>query len=71
MKKNENCILRYCPTCKTRITQTYAREEDNSVIRTRKCKKCGYIIKTAEVKIEEYNSTIRKLNRIIEVMAEV
>jgi Zn ribbon nucleic-acid-binding protein len=67
---NENCIVRYCPKCKNKLTQQYAREDDYAVVRTRKCKNCGYQQKTVEITLKDYNSSIRKLNTIIELVSD-
>jgi transcriptional regulator NrdR family protein len=67
---NQNCVVRYCQKCKTKLNQNYVREDDNAVVRTRKCPKCGFRNKTVEILLEDYNSTVRKLNSIIGVVSD-
>jgi transcriptional regulator NrdR family protein len=67
---NPNCVVRYCQECHRRLTQTYAREEDDHVVRTRKCLQCGASIRTVELSLEQYNQTVAKLNKIVDVLSE-
>lgn len=67
---NTACIVKYCQECHRRMVQTYAREEDDHVVRTRKCPQCGASIKTVELSMEQYNQTIAKLNKIIDVLSK-
>ncbi|MBE3085709.1 MAG: hypothetical protein IMZ64_05770 [Bacteroidetes bacterium] len=66
--RNLDCIIRFCPTCKKRLNQTYSREETEFVVKTNKCPKCGYSIKIVELPFEKYNQTIKKLNQIIQIL---
>jgi transcriptional regulator NrdR family protein len=67
---NPNCVVRYCQECHRRLIQTYVREENDHVVRTRKCPQCGTSIRTVELLLERYNQTVAKLNKIIDVLSE-
>ena len=61
--------LRICPKCGKNIGQSYIRVEEDHILRTRKCKHCKeYSIKTVEVSLETYNTSVKKLNAIVEIM---
>lgn len=66
---NEKCIIRYCPKCGKQLTQTHIRVEDTYVVRTRKCLSCKeHSIYTVEITLEKYNSSIKKLNAILDIV---
>ncbi len=66
---NLNCSIKYCSVCKKRLRQTYSREENNHLVRTRKCPECGQNIRTVEISLEQYNESVKKLNQIIDVLS--
>jgi hypothetical protein len=67
---NLGCIVKYCQVCHRRLIQTYVREENTHVVRTRKCPQCGASIRTVELLLEQYNQTMAKFNKIIDVLSE-
>ena len=64
------CTVKYCTECKKQMKQTYTREEAAHLVRTRKCPICGTSIRTVEILMDEYNETIEKLNKIIDILKE-
>jgi transcriptional regulator NrdR family protein len=67
---NTACIVKYCQHCHERMVQTYCREENDHAVRTRKCTQCGASIRTVELSLEQYNQTMEKFNKIIDVLSE-
>jgi hypothetical protein len=69
-KRNIECALKYCQDCKVRLHQGNCREEEDHIVLTRKCPKCGKNIHIIEVLKEEYDNSVDALNRIIDFIAE-
>jgi transcriptional regulator NrdR family protein len=67
---NPNCVVKYCQVCHRRLIQTYVREENDHVVRTRRCPQCGVSIRTVELSMEQFNQTMAKFNKIFDVLSE-
>ena len=70
-KKNLECGLKYCSNCKVRLQQRNCREEDDHIVLTRHCPKCGKNVHLVEVSKEDYNGSVQAINKIIDFLAEL
>ena len=60
--------MRYCKSCGGLMVKVYSNYQDNYIKITRKCKGCGESVHTIEISKELYNSSVRKLNTIIDIL---
>ncbi len=58
-----------CEKCGGLMIQRYKREIDGrATVRTRECKNCKHRIKTIEISKPNYDSTVKSMNLIIEII---
>ena len=60
--------MRYCKDCNGLMRKVYSNYQENYIKITRKCKNCGKSVHTIEIPKSLYNSTVRKLNTIIDII---
>lgn len=53
-----------CPKCKGKTVVICTENERSSVVRKRRCCKCGYVFYTKETESAEAHETFKTLNKI-------
>ena len=60
--------MRYCRDCGGLLVKRYSNYQEDHIKITRKCKNCGKLVHSIELPKELYNSSVRKLNEIIDIL---
>jgi DNA-directed RNA polymerase subunit M/transcription elongation factor TFIIS len=68
VSSGERKQMRYCKECSGLMVKRYSNYKDDYIKISRKCKNCGKIVHTVELPVDKYNSSVRKLNQVIDIL---